>query len=43
MSAAITVVATAASAEGNRTTARDPGAISFIAQHTSGTNGGWSG
>ena len=43
ISAARTVVAAAASAEGVRSSSSEPGAIAFIAQLTSGTSGGWSG
>ena len=43
ISAARIVVAAAASAEGLRSTTSDPGASACIAQHSSGTSGGWSG
>ena len=43
ISAARIVVAAAASADGVRSRSSEPGAIAFIAQHSSGTSGGWSG
>jgi hypothetical protein len=43
ISAARIVVRAAANADGVRSSSSDPGASEFIAQHTNGTSGGWSG
>jgi hypothetical protein len=43
MSAARIVVAAATNADGVRSSKSDSGASAFIAQHNTGTSGGWSG
>lgn len=42
-SAAITVIAAAASADGSRSRNGEPGSSEYIAWLSSGTSGGWSG